>query len=231
MPIYLLGSSGVLGRSLGVLFGSMPLAERNLATMWSNYRALGYRRLVYLNTASVLPKVIDGLTAAMGDAPSVWDCGENNSSVYTAQTGDGTDWRRTRIAVDDCDRMIGCASIVHNPLHPTWLPCAIGVAPTWRRRGIGTALLQAAKELRDNVSRPLSTKARASDAAATAFLTGQGGLAYQSCSAAVIDADDPSALRWVNAQSAAARRPRRPRYGRDSGSGGPRPRPKRCSVA
>ena len=55
MPIYLLGSSGVLGRSLGVLFGSMPLAERNLATMWSNYRALGYRRLVYLNTASVLP--------------------------------------------------------------------------------------------------------------------------------------------------------------------------------
>lgn len=49
------------------------LAEHNLATMWSNYRALGYRRLIYLNTASVLPEVIDSLTAAMGDAPTV--CG------------------------------------------------------------------------------------------------------------------------------------------------------------
>lgn len=49
------------------------LAERNLATMWSNYRALGYRRLIYLNTASVLPEVIDRLTAAMGDVPTV--CG------------------------------------------------------------------------------------------------------------------------------------------------------------
>ena len=47
------------------------LAERNLAAMWGNYRALGYRRLILLNTASVLPKVIDSLTAAMGDAPTV----------------------------------------------------------------------------------------------------------------------------------------------------------------
>ena len=29
------------------------LAERNLAAMWANYRALGYRRMVYTNTASV----------------------------------------------------------------------------------------------------------------------------------------------------------------------------------
>jgi septum formation inhibitor-activating ATPase MinD len=49
------------------------LAERNLAMMWSIYRALGYRRLVYLNTASVLPEVVDSLTAAMGDGPTV--CG------------------------------------------------------------------------------------------------------------------------------------------------------------
>jgi hypothetical protein len=49
------------------------LAERNLAMMWSNYRELGYRRLIYLNSASVLPEVIDSLTAAMGDAPTV--CG------------------------------------------------------------------------------------------------------------------------------------------------------------
>lgn len=49
------------------------LAERNLAAMWRNYRELGYRRLIYLNTASVLPEVIGSLTAAMGDVPTV--CG------------------------------------------------------------------------------------------------------------------------------------------------------------
>ncbi|WP_280383298.1 ATPase [Nocardia wallacei] len=46
------------------------LAERNLAAMWSNYRALGYRRMIYTNTASVLPAVADQLTAAMGHAPA-----------------------------------------------------------------------------------------------------------------------------------------------------------------
>jgi hypothetical protein len=47
------------------------LAERNLADMWSNYRALGYRRLVYTNTVSVLRDVMERLTAAIGDDPKV----------------------------------------------------------------------------------------------------------------------------------------------------------------
>lgn len=47
------------------------LAERNLAAMWQNYRALGCRRMIYTNTASVLPDVIEQLTAAMGDGPNV----------------------------------------------------------------------------------------------------------------------------------------------------------------
>jgi len=47
------------------------LAEANLAAMWSNYRAHGYSRLMYVNTASVLPGVIDTLTTAMGDNPIV----------------------------------------------------------------------------------------------------------------------------------------------------------------
>ncbi|GAA2632204.1 hypothetical protein Adu01nite_11680 [Paractinoplanes durhamensis] len=45
------------------------LAERNLAAMWANYRALGYRRLIYTNTVSV--RQVDVLTAAMGDDPRV----------------------------------------------------------------------------------------------------------------------------------------------------------------
>jgi gluconate kinase len=47
------------------------LAEANLAAMWSNYRALDHTRLMYVNTASVLPHVIASLTTAMGDDPTV----------------------------------------------------------------------------------------------------------------------------------------------------------------
>lgn len=43
------------------------LAERNLAAMWRNYRALGYQRMIYTNTVSVLPDVIERLTNALGD--------------------------------------------------------------------------------------------------------------------------------------------------------------------
>ena len=45
------------------------LAEQNLRAMWTNYRALGYRRVIYTNTVSVLETT--NLSAAMGDDPSV----------------------------------------------------------------------------------------------------------------------------------------------------------------
>jgi hypothetical protein len=47
------------------------LAEQNLAALWTNYRALGYRKMIYTNTASVRPEVIDSLVTAMGDNPEV----------------------------------------------------------------------------------------------------------------------------------------------------------------
>lgn len=47
------------------------LAEQNLAAIWHNYRALGYQRLIYINSASVLPDITDELIAAMGDSPTV----------------------------------------------------------------------------------------------------------------------------------------------------------------
>lgn len=50
-------------------FSDARLAERNLSAMWANYRELGYRRLVFTNTASVL--VADELAVAMGDHPAV----------------------------------------------------------------------------------------------------------------------------------------------------------------
>ena len=47
------------------------LAERNLAAMWANYTELGYRRLIYTNTASVRADVVGTLAEAMGDDPLV----------------------------------------------------------------------------------------------------------------------------------------------------------------
>ncbi|AWN23930.1 ATPase [Deinococcus irradiatisoli] len=45
------------------------LAQQNLRALWSNYRALGYRRLIYTNTVSVLQAA--ELAQAMQDAPSI----------------------------------------------------------------------------------------------------------------------------------------------------------------
>ena len=45
------------------------LAARNLNAMWANYRELGYNRLIYTNTVSVLE--MDSLAAAMGSNPMV----------------------------------------------------------------------------------------------------------------------------------------------------------------
>lgn len=50
---------------------ALRLAEQNLAAMWANYRAAGYLRLIYTNTASVFEEEIGKLTAAMGDSPRV----------------------------------------------------------------------------------------------------------------------------------------------------------------
>ena len=42
----------------------IDLAERNLAAIWANYRAIGYSRLLFTNTVSVLQ--LPALTAAIG---------------------------------------------------------------------------------------------------------------------------------------------------------------------
>jgi hypothetical protein len=42
------------------------IVERNLTAVWANYRRLGYRRLVYTNTLSVLPSSEAMFRRAMG---------------------------------------------------------------------------------------------------------------------------------------------------------------------
>ena len=80
------------------------LAERNLAAMWANYRALGYRRMIYTNTASVLENVLGELTAAMGDDPQVTGmlltCSDATARRRLAQReiGSALDWHVERSA-------------------------------------------------------------------------------------------------------------------------------------
>ncbi|MEE4494955.1 AAA family ATPase [Streptomyces sp. BE230] len=45
------------------------MTEANLAALWRNYAALGYRRLIYTNTVSVLEP--DLIARAMGSAPRI----------------------------------------------------------------------------------------------------------------------------------------------------------------
>jgi len=69
-----------------VAFPGALLAERNLAAMWAAYRELGYHRLIYTNTVSVLEQ--DALARAMGDDPTV--------TAVLLRAGDGTTADRLR---------------------------------------------------------------------------------------------------------------------------------------
>jgi hypothetical protein len=70
--------------------------------MWANYRALGYRRMIYTNTASVLPTVLGELTAAMGDDPKLTavllTCGDDTARQRLAgrEIGTALDWHVER---------------------------------------------------------------------------------------------------------------------------------------
>jgi broad-specificity NMP kinase len=50
-------------------FPDAHLAERNLSAIWPNFRELGYRRLIFTNTASVIFSA--AIAQAMGDDPIV----------------------------------------------------------------------------------------------------------------------------------------------------------------
>ncbi len=49
-----------------------PIAELNLAAVWRDYSAFGYRRLIYTNTSAVRPEAMLSMTDAMGDDPEVF---------------------------------------------------------------------------------------------------------------------------------------------------------------
>lgn len=119
------------------------LAERNLAAMWSNYTALGYRCLIYINTASVLAEVTSRLTAAMGDDPQVTavllTCSDTTAHQRLAGREKGTELarhiERSDQAARELDRQV--PRTVHrlatdNPTIPDLAATVISLA-SWPR--------------------------------------------------------------------------------------------------
>lgn len=146
-----------------------------------------------------------------GDEASIDDlCNGSPNGVWLSQfhqlhgpDEQGRQWRRCRIAIDATDTVVGAATIIVNTVHAGRMPCAIEVAPAWRRQGIGSILLQQMRALRPDAARPLSTKLDAADTAAHAFLTGAGGRVYQHCPGIILDTADPKVQHWAAHQSSA----------------------------
>ncbi|WP_418001828.1 hypothetical protein ACNO8X_16210 [Mycobacterium sp. PDNC021] len=114
---------------------------------------------------------------------------------------DGPGWRRTRVAVDASDQMIGCATVAKSLLHGGRFPCAVEVCTRARRLGIGTRLIEEMKALRPDRSLPLSTKLRQRNRAAIAFVSTVGGREYQCSPGIVVDPHAPGVQRWVATRS------------------------------
>lgn len=93
------------------------LTERNLRSVWSAYRDLGYRRLVYTNTVS--PQYADDLAAAMGDGPRVTavllTVDDETARTRLAQREAGEELRRHVERSDAAARALerGCPPSVH----------------------------------------------------------------------------------------------------------------------
>ena len=109
---------------------------------------------------------------------------------------DGPEWRRTRVAVDAGDQMIGCATVAKSLLHSRW-PCAVEVAPHARRLGVGTTLIETIRALPRDRAQPFSTKVRRRNTAAIAFVAAIGGREYQCSPGIVVDPRESGVRRWV----------------------------------
>lgn len=92
------------------------LAELNLAAVWANYRELGYRRMIYTNTASV--RFTQELAAAMGDSPRI------NAVLLTANDETSSARLRGRSQGSDLQEHLDRSSISARELEfatPQWV--------------------------------------------------------------------------------------------------------------
>ena len=110
-------------------------------------------------------------------------------------------WRRTLVGVASGE-VVGAGTLLGSARHPARYFVVLLVAPGFRRRGIGTALLAELVALGDG--RPLLARVREADAAGLGFLRARGFEVLMRNHVGIVDPGDPQVRAW-NAGSPAAR--------------------------
>ena len=123
---------------------------------------------------------------------------------------DGQRFRRTVVAIEPVAiesvslsvgvKIVGAVSVCANPLHPGRYVMPLVVGEAARGRGVGRALVDAARQARPE-PRPLAAKIRPLDGAARALLTAVAGRVYQESPGAVVDVTDPGVIAWADAHA------------------------------
>jgi GNAT superfamily N-acetyltransferase len=104
------------------------------------------------------------------EAPSLWQ--DQFQSIH------GHSRATTFVAVRGGD-VVGAGSWAENRLHPSRVSVAVDVAPAFRRRAIGSALLRSVRESRKDDARPFATKLFAHMEEGLSFVRRHGGEPYQ----------------------------------------------------
>lgn len=140
------------------------------------------------------PAVAALLRAAWPDDPVMVEISSQHR--VDARDDEGRAWR-ARVAEEDGE-VVGAGSLVASARHPARLFLVVAVAPAWRRRGIGSALLA---ELRlGGDARPLQARVRAGDEPGAAFLRAHGFDLLMRSRTGVVDPVE--AARWIALQPA-----------------------------
>lgn len=114
---------------------------------------------------------------------------------------DGEDrWRRTLVSVASGE-VVGAGSLLGSARHPARYFVVLLVAPEFRRRGIGSALLAELVSFGDG--RPLLARVRETDEAGLEFLSARGFEVLMRNRVGVVDPSDPHVRAWVAGSPAA----------------------------
>ncbi len=109
---------------------------------------------------------------------------------------DGERWRRTLIAELD-GLVIGAATVARNKWHPTYITLIVEVASAYRRRGLGTELSRAARDLHPASS--FYTKIKEKDQPAMHFARSLGGEIIATTPMPRLDPTVPETASWLDA--------------------------------
>jgi GNAT superfamily N-acetyltransferase len=113
---------------------------------------------------------------------------------------DGDDRRRRTLVVEEHGALVGSATRLSTPRHPTFSFFTAVVAPELRRRGIASALLE--ELLQGWEARPLLARVRETDDAGVAFLLASSFSLRMRSRSVTVDPADPEVVAWADDQAA-----------------------------